>query len=320
MPTKNVAIDDLKSHLAQRLSEHRLTSTAGAKGTLKVALTKGVTRTFRAHWTGFKLLYPGKTLTLRVELNDGSFYAEGYISLEQASYVLAFRKTPHSVRGTGAERPDDKFASKQAIEIALGNRRAQIDAGLVPDEEIIRYEDLDDPIEAIDAFFNYTNFYCFRSTGNDWSEIGYTIDASVGWDEGATAIASLPIDAAVDEGLKRSDILWVAPNTAPDRPIPCWFLYTKDKRLFILSGETQQTLPDVHRIRDVRVSTRWKGRDALMSEFDASVRLITRTDPEFDQVGELLINKRQSIMGSVEENLTRWKQEGTVILELTPRG
>lgn len=319
MPTKTITFEELKDRLALRFSEHRLTAGSGTAGTCEVALRKGVTRTFRAHWTGYKLFYPGQTLTLTVKLKDGSFYTEAYISLTQPSFVLAFRAKPHSVRGTGAERPDDKFASKQAIEVALDHRRRQIDAGLVPDEEIIRYEDFDDPAEALDAFFNYTIFYCFKAADVDWSEIGYTVDASVGWDPEATAIAALPIDAAIDEGLKKSDILWIQPNTS-DTPLPCWFLYTKEKRLFILSGEKQQTLPDAHRIHSVRVFTRWKGRDARLSEFDAAVKVIDASSPEFDEIGEQLVNKRQSVIGSLEENLTRWKQAGAVILELTPRG
>lgn len=319
--TKQVDLDEIKDRIAQRLSEHRVTEGSGAKGTLEISLQKGVTRTFRAHWTGYKLFYPGQTLCLQAKLADGSFYSEAYISTEQPSFVLAFRSKPHSVRGTGAERPDDKFASKQAIEIALENRRMQIEAGLVPDEEIIRYEDLDDPVEAVDAFFNYTMFYCFKATDIDWSEMGYKLDPSLGWDTDAAAIASLPIDAAIAEGLKRSDILWVAPDTDPSgRPTPCWFLYTKEQRLFILSGEKEQTLPDAQRIRNLRVFTRWKGRDARMAEFDAAVKVIGPTDPEYDTVGEQMINKRQSVTGSHDEVLTRWKASGVVILELTPRG
>ena len=321
MATTQTSIVELRDQIARRISDNRIVAGQGTAGSLDIALRRGVGRTFRAHWTGYRLMYEGSIIVLEARLHDGRFWAEGYICPDrQASFVLAFRKDPHPTRGTGAERPDDKFASPQSIAIALEQRRAKLDAGEAPEEEIIRYEDFDDPEEAIDQFFNYTALYCLKAAGVDWSSFGYTADPSIGWDQSASVTASLPINSAIDEGLKRSDIIWLTPDTAPDRPIPCWFIYTKDKRLFVLSGEREQLIPNAERVRNAQVVTRWKGRDARMAEFDASVRAITAEDTEeFKQISELLVAKRQSATGSLGENIERWMREG-VILELTPRG
>lgn len=318
MQTGATTAHDLQARVARRLSEYQVKAGKAAAGDLLIEMKPGVARTFRAHWTGYRLFYPNATLVLDVSLKDGSFYSEAYISTSQPSFVLCFRKDPHSVRGTGAERPDDKFAAPQSIEVAHRFRGQLIEAGLVRDEEIIRYEDFDDPIEAIDAFFNYTVFYCFKSAGVEWSQIGYEIDPRLAWSD-QLGPALVPIAEAIDEGLKKSDIIWLTPDTSDGRSTPCWFVYTKDKRLFVLSGEKQR-LPRPDRIRNVHVVTRWKGRDAQMSEFDASVRTITGADGrEFKEIGELLVSKRQSVQGSAEEYIESWMRDGAVILELTPR-
>lgn len=313
--------DQLKDRIAQRISENRVSEGPGNLGRLTIRLSSNVTRTFRAHWTGYRLAYPDEVIVMMAEMNDGSFYSEAYISLTQASFVLAFRSKPPAVRGTGGPRPDDKFASEQSVQIALEHRRKTIEMGDIRDEEIIRYEDFDDPAEAVDAFFNYTNFYCLKSISAEWADVGYEADPSVGWTKDEISLATVPIDAAIDEGLKRSDIIWLTVDTdKSQRPTPCWFVYTKDKRLFVLSGEREQRLPGGDKIRNARVVTRWKGRDARMSEFDASVRVITPADrDEYFEIGELLVNKRQSATGTATENIERWMKQGVVILELTPR-
>jgi hypothetical protein len=313
----NITIEDLKNEIARRISEYALSPGEGSAGTLEISLRPSVARTFRAHWTGYRLLYPQPTLVLLAWLHDGSFWSEGYISTAQPSYVLAFRKTPHKNRGTGAERPDDKFSSPQSIETAIGQRREWVLQGLAPDEEIMRYEDFDDPMEAIDQFFNYTSLYCLRAVDLDWSSFGYMADPSAGWDEGEAAVASTPFDAAIEEGLKKSDILWLSPDTDPDKSIPCWFLYRKDKRLFVISAPSEQVIPDAARVRTAHIVTRRKGRDARMTEFDAHVRVVTPANrDEFDEIAEQLVAKRQSVRSS-EEMIAGWKAEG-VILELMP--
>jgi hypothetical protein len=312
-----VSLEDLKDRIARNLSERRVEEAAGELGTLSIALRKDVVRVFRAHWTGFQIAYPHNTIVLRLDLKDGSLWCEGYISLVQPSWVLSFRKKPPSARGSGGPRPDDKFTHPEHVEEALSDRKRMIEEGRVADEELIRMEDYDDPIEAVDSFFNYTSFYVLKAIDASWDQVGYSIDPSVGWDQDAQRMASVPIDAAIDEGLKKSDIIWLTPNTSPN-PVPCWFIY-KDGKGYVLSGERQQVIPGAERVRDAHVVCRWKGRDARLIEFDAAVRHINARNPaEFTEIAELMLNKRQSVTGDHEEYLQRWMRE-CVILELTPR-
>lgn len=313
-----VDLEAIKDRIARNLSERRVSKGAGEIGQVTAALKKPVTRTFRAHWTGFKIEYPRDTVVLRADLKDEAFWTEGYISLIQPSWVLSFRKKPAKARGSGGPRPDDKFTHPENVEEALRDRQGHIDAGLVPDEELIRMEDYDDPVEAADAFFNYTSFYILKAIDASWDQFGFTPDSSIGWKEVDVTAASLPIDEAIDQGLKRSDIIWLTPNTDPSRPLPVWFVY-KDGKAYVLSGERQQIVPDAKRVRDVHVVTRWKMRDARLVEFDAAVRQITAEQrQEFEEVAQLLLAKRQSVTGTPEENMERWLRE-CVILELTPR-
>ncbi|HVE76304.1 MAG TPA: hypothetical protein VND22_06005 [Actinomycetota bacterium] len=320
MKTRPDTLDELRERIARRISDNRLTRGAGSRGQVKIALLHGAMRTFRAHWTGFKLMFPGEVLTLRAELSDGSFWSEGYISADQASWVLTFRQVPHKTRGSGGPRPDDSVAAPQAVDADDAREKDWQESGVRQAEELIRMEDFDDPAEAVDAFFYYTSFYVLKSVKTTWAEIGYEPDPSVGWDANQDIIASLPIDAAIDEGLKKSDIIWITLDSDPEhRPVPCWYVYTKEKRLFVLSGEVEQRLRGDRRARNAHVVTRWKGRDVRMAEFDAAVRVITGADnQEFREIGELLLNKRQSVTGTFEENIQRLAREA-VILELSPR-
>ncbi len=320
MAKTRITPEDLKHQLARRLAEYQVPKGEGSIGQLVIGIERVVTRTFKAHWTGFKLLYPGPTLRLRGELADGSFWSEGYISTSQPSWILAFRLKPAKARGSGGPRPEDKLSLQHSVDISLADRQRLIEAGEVADEELIRMEDFDDPLEAIDEFFNYTEWYVLRAIDAAWEELGYQADPSLGWTEDEDRAASLPVVAAINEGLKRSDIIWLTPNTAPSRPIPCWFVY-REAKVYVLSGEPQQQIPGAERVRDAKVVTRWKGRDARLVEFDASVRPITAsTDPaQFREIAQFLLSKRQSVVGSIDENLNRWMRE-CVILELTPRG
>lgn len=318
---KLIDIDEIKARVARRLSDYRVAQGKGSLGTLTIELRRGIARTYKHHWTGYKIINPDPTLVLRAELNDGSFWTEGYISTtKQASWVLAFRRTPPKDRGTGGPRPDDKFTNPQAIEVDQAYKQGLLAAAGRQPEELIRAEDSDHAEEAIDQFFNYTSWYVLKAIDATWADFGYVAEASTGWGVDDQTVAALPIDAAIDEGLKKSDIIWVTVDTdKKQRPVPCWFLYTKDKRLFVLSAERQQIIPNATSARHAHVVTRWKGRDASLAEFDAAVRAITPRDrEEFQQIGEQLVSKRQGVQGTVDENIERWMNEG-VILELIPR-
>ena len=314
--TSMVTLTDIKARIARRISEYRVSPGPGEVGVLTFSLQRAVTRTFRAHWTGFKLIFQGATVVMRADVTGGSLWAEGYISTSQPSWVLAFRKDPPKVRGSGGPRPDDKLGSAESIEVAMAHRRKLIESGIIPHEELIRMEDLDDPLEAVDSFFNYTEWYVLHALDADWDQMGYQPDPSISWGPEVEAAAAFPINAAIEEGLKKSDIIWI--TSSKDRPpVPVWFVY-KDGKAYVLSGEPQQVIPDARNLREVHVVTRWKGHDARMAEFDASVRVIDADDSDFEPIASLLMAKRQSMRGTRDEILDRWRRE-CVILELTPR-
>lgn len=312
------SIQALKVHIARRLSEYGIKAGQGSTGTVEISLWPGAERVFRAHWTGYRIAYPNPIIFIRASLNDGTFWSEGYISTDDPSWVLVFRKEPHAVRGTGGARPDDKFASEDAVEIAHNVRHEQVEEGLVPDEEIIRYEDFDLPTDAIDQLFNYTSFY-WNVASTSWEDFGYVTDEDIEWSEQEMPSESPAINEAMEESLKKSDILWLIPDTDPlKRPLACWFLYTKEKQIFVLSGEPQQRIPYAANVRTAHVILRWKGRDARMAEFDADVRVITASDKEeFEDIARQLVNKRQSVRDP-DEHVSSWLRDG-VILELIPR-
>ena len=310
--------NDVRLHVARNLAEYQVPKGPGELGTLSIALERNITRTFRAHWTGFKLVFPRPTILLSATLKDGTFWSEGYISPGQPpSWVLAFRRDPHKDRGSGGPRPDDKLGLEASIEISLAQRHKLIDSGQIPHEELIRMEDFDDPLEAVDEFFNYTAWYVLRAVEAEWDQLGYLPEPSAKWGTDEDRLATLPVAPAIEEGLKKSDIIWVTPDTS-NLSLPCWFVYRNGK-IWVLSAEPQQIVPDARNVREAQVALRWKGRDARLIDFDASVRVIgPENRAEFEEIGALLVAKRQSVSGSVEDIIARWMSAG-VILELTPR-
>ncbi len=314
---KAAGLDDVRIRVAHRLADYEVPNGHGELGTLAIAVERDLTRTFKAHWTGFKLTFPRSTLLLSATLNNGQYWSEGYIAPGQPSWVLAFRRDPPKARGSGGPRPDDKLSLEHSIEVSLAERHRLIDAGQIPHEELIRMEDFDDPLEAVDEFFNYTEWYILRATEASWDQLGFVTEASSGWGPDQDHIATLPAGPAIEEGLKKNDIIWVTPDTS-GQPLACWFVYRNGK-IYILSAEPQQRIPDATHVREAHVSVRWKGRDARLVDFDAAVRVIRpeRRD-EFEEIGALLVAKRQGVQGTVEDIVERWMASG-VILELTPR-
>src|SRR6202022_568573 len=114
----------------------------------------------------------------------------------QPSWVLAFRRDPHKDRGSGGPRPDDKLGLEASIEISLAQRHKLIDSGQIPHEELIRMEDFDDPLEAVDEFFNYTAWYVLRAVDAEWDQLGYVPEPTIGWGAAAAPRAGMGPPAA----------------------------------------------------------------------------------------------------------------------------
>jgi hypothetical protein len=123
----------------------------------------------------------------------------------------------------------------------------------------------------------------------------------------------------VEDGLKRSDVIWVGVERDGRRDtVPTWFAY-KNGRILVLSqkqpGADEQTIPGVPGASEVVVVTRRKGRDTALDEFHASVRVLEGT--EWEAAAAALADRRRSRVGSPAERIQRWRQTAA-IAELTP--
>jgi hypothetical protein len=131
--------------------------------------------------------------------------------------------------------------------------------------------------------------------------------------------AATKLPKEVEDGLKRSDVIWVGVERDGDRvTIPAWFAY-KNGRILVLSqrepGPEEQTIPGVPGSTEVVVVTRRKGRDTSLDEFHAAVRLLE--GPEWETAAAALADRRRSRVGSSAERIQRWRQTAA-IAELTP--
>jgi hypothetical protein len=135
-----------------------------------------------------------------------------------------------------------------------------------------------------------------------------------------TAPATLP--KHVEDGLKRSDVIWVGVESRNGRPktIPAWFVYRQGK-IYLVSqlepGPQEQTVPGVPGEPELLVITRRKGRDTSLDTFRASVRVLEPGTPDYDQAIGFLADRRRSRFGPPEESIARWR-ESCAIAELTP--
>jgi hypothetical protein len=131
--------------------------------------------------------------------------------------------------------------------------------------------------------------------------------------------AASQLPKAVEDGLKRSDAIWVgAEENGDSRAIPAWFVY-RQGRIFVLSqkepGPEEQSIPGLPGASDVLVVTRRKGRDTALDRFHAAVRILE--GPEWDQAAALLADRRRDRHGPPAEAINRWR-DTCLIAELTP--
>lgn len=162
------------------------------------------------------------------------------------------------------------------------------------------------------AFFDETGTYLtsFVVDGEIVGEIEVPIFVQ-------SAPAKLP--KGIEDGLKRSDVIWVGVEANGVRKtIPSWFAY-KNGKIFVLSqrqpGPEEQTVPGVPAAPELVVITRRKGRDTSLYEFHAAARVLQ--GPEWEEAAKALVDRRRSRVGPPADSLNRWR--GTCdIVELTP--
>jgi hypothetical protein len=132
-------------------------------------------------------------------------------------------------------------------------------------------------------------------------------------------LAPAKLPKPIEDGLKRSDVIWVGVETNGRRKlIPSWFVYRNGK-IFVLSkrepGPEDQTVPGIPGASELVVVTRRKGRETAADEFHAAARMLQ--GPEWEEAAKLLVDKRKSRAGPPSEWLARWRGSCD-IAELTP--
>jgi hypothetical protein len=131
--------------------------------------------------------------------------------------------------------------------------------------------------------------------------------------------AKLP--AAFEDGLKKSDVIWVglpAAKKARDQTVPAWFAYRGGK-IYVLSlrepGPQEQSVPGVPGAGELVVITRRKGTNTAAERFIASARDLE--GEEWEDAAKVLVDRRRSRVGPPEESLERWRGAADIV-ELTP--
>lgn len=130
--------------------------------------------------------------------------------------------------------------------------------------------------------------------------------------------AASKLSKEVEEGLRKSDVIWVGTRVnSHEQLAPVWFAY-KDGKIYLLSKSDdtdEQRVPGVPDARELIVVTRRKGRDTALQEFNAAQRVLE--GPEWEAAAKLLVDRRRSRAGPPDEWIGRWR--GSVdIVELTP--
>jgi len=131
--------------------------------------------------------------------------------------------------------------------------------------------------------------------------------------------AAQKLPKETEEGLRKSDVIWVGTRANGHRRMaPVWFAY-KDGKIYVLSNRDpdiqEQTVPGVPDAQELWVVTRRKGRDTSLQEFTAAQRLLE--GPEWESAAKMLVDRRRSRVGPPADSLSRWRGKCDIV-ELTP--
>jgi hypothetical protein len=270
--------------IADEVAEHiaRLGLEPGdgtGEAVLRVDVAEHVRRVVQVYWTPFQAEVPGRSIALHLEVAEPRLrWAEAYCSPEARSWYFSF-----------FQREDDEI-------------------------QLAYYQECASAQECVEAFFNSSGWYVLTAADKTWDDVTYTIGPGVPWGPAQQQIASTELDAALQEALKKSSIVWLRYEVdGSEHTLPVWYVADKDT-MYVLSGEREQTLPGAERIRRAEVIFRWKGRNARVAEVPASVRLV-EPGPRWDEVADKIAEKRLNIPGLPEDTARRWRDE-CHILEL----
>jgi len=128
--------------------------------------------------------------------------------------------------------------------------------------------------------------------------------------------AGVVVDAA-ETALKKGSICWLTIPQADGGPVtrPAWYVQ-QGRKLFVLSGETEQQLPNLEAAETVTITVRSKEIQSAIGEMEADVRPVT-DEEEFERIAALGLGTRLNLHDG-DGALERWKRNCR-LFELTPR-
>jgi hypothetical protein len=255
-----------------------------APAVLRISLERDVKRVVQVYWTPFQVAVEGECIALHLEVAEPRVHwSECYLSAGQTNWILCF-----------LEREDGEI-------------------------QLAYYENHDSISTAVDRFFSLSDWYTLTATDKTWADVVYEVSPELVWNDYHQAMAGASTSAAVQESLKKSTILWIRwTHEGIQRTMPVWYvLDNKTGKIYLLSGERQQTIVGADSLRECDVILRQKGKNVQVAEIPASVRVLEH-GPEWDEIAEKIAEKRLNIPGLPEETAKRWRDE-CVILELTLR-
>lgn len=276
-------LEPILDKVARAIAGHGIQSgDASGKAVLRVEREEHVKRVVQVYWTPFQATIPGQSIGLHLEVAQPKVHwAEAYLSPTARNWVFVFH-----------ERDDGEM-------------------------QLTRYGDYAAPDEALDEFFKLSGWHVLTATDLTWKDVVHQPSAAIGWEEHQLDRLHAKTDAAVQEGLKKGTIVWLRwkNEAGADQTMPVWFVLDQGK-LYVLSGERQQTIPGARDLRTVDVIVRWKGKNSRVAEIPSSVRVLPKGTPEWDTISEKIAEKRLNIPGLPEDTARRWRDE-CEILEIT---
>lgn len=255
---------------------------AGSPAALRITIEHDVKRVVQVYWTPFAAEIPGRCVGIHLEVAEPTVHwGEAYLSPNDRNWIFMF-----------AERPDGEI-------------------------QLAKYGDYATPAQAIEEFFRQASWYVLTATDKSWSDVTFAVDDDVPWGEHQQVQAGAATSSAIQESLKKSTIMWLRWNSdAGQRTMPVWYLYDqKVGKIYVLSGERQQTIQGAENLREADVILRWKGRNASVAELPAQVRVIRGDDADWTEIADRIAEKRLNIPGLPEDTALRWRDD-CVILEL----
>jgi hypothetical protein len=120
--------------------------------------------------------------------------------------------------------------------------------------------------------------------------------------------------ALVDEGLRRSAVLWLALPSAPT-PRAAWYAYS-DGAAYVVHEGLEQSLPGLRELATVEVTLRSKDKGSQLVRFVAQVEPIEPADPRWPAAAAELHTRRQSAPDGNAQP-ARWAT-GSCVTRLAP--